>query len=851
MRERRDEVHWTERPRLPVGPGRALPKGLEKNDYELFDYQERAVDALAKWFEGEQRAGVLCLPTGAGKTRTAVDFALKHAFDRKNQVLWLCHRNELMNQAIEVFASRSHLAPHPFSIGRFGATGETTRTKDFAGIFVAMIPSLQNENSFQQLWSRIQNVKLVIVDECHHGAARTWIKLIHRLREQNPELKILGLSATPRRGNDREQLIFWKLFEGVIYEERVLKLIEQRYLAKPELTPVRTDTRVQLSASEFKDYERFGELPESVINRIAADEARNELAVRTFLKSKEKWGQTLIFVARVEQARRMAARLNAENVNAAYVSGEDGYEERKRIFQDFKLGRIQVIVNVLVASEGTDLPGVETVFLVRPTRSQTLFQQMVGRGMRGPKVGGSDYCRIVSFQDEIVDMVENKLTHHFAGEAAESWEAAQLIELQLLEGVEEEEGERSKKRESDKERDGDESSEREELAQKIREKLIELGFDWDADRTELQGWWSLPLESRGVVGRRAYALPIFEGDEELNAQVERLAAAIIASSEESVPMIVANWVKPPLVRRFWRRANQIAIAPIYRTIESAADLEDFAEEWSSWGDEDKQESNGSATAPSAPVPQPSETQVDFFRDLVERSALAHYLELDRIGSEAVLEGWWTLPIAPPGSPPVRQYALPIFHGDSELHGRLTELSEQIESGTSKSGRRAPKSRWIQQWVVNCFWNLAHKRLAPPRFRKIDEVDISLLEHRLDSWLREDDFYTFAERRLASLHERGLKRFVQECQERGTSGREFLSISNQKISDAEANLLGLMTTLRGREWSRKYAKQRARGAWRTLHREYPNEMAAAIDELAEEYMREKLIEREAADSPGEE
>lgn len=744
MRERRAEVHWTERPRLPVGPGRALPKGLEKNDYELFDYQERAVDALAKWFEGEQRAGVLCLPTGAGKTRTAVDFALKHAFDRKNQVLWLCHRNELMNQAIEVFASRSHLAPHPFSIGRFGATGETTRTKDFAGIFVAMIPSLQNENSFQQLWSRIQNVKLVIVDECHHGAARTWIKLIHRLREQNPELKILGLSATPRRGNDREQLIFWKLFEGVIYEERVLKLIEQRYLAKPELTPVRTYTRVQLSASEFKDYERFGELPESVINRIAADEARNELAVRTFLESKEEWGQTLIFVARVEQAKWMAARLNAENVNAAYVSGEDGYEERKRIFQDFKLGRIQVIVNVLVASEGTDLPGVETVFLVRPTRSQTLFQQMVGRGMRGPKVGGSDYCRIVSFQDEIVDMVENKLTHHFAGEAAESWEAAQLMELQLPEGVEEEEGERSKKRERDKERDGDESSEREELAQKIREKLIELGFDWDADRTELQGWWSLPLESRGVVGRRAYALPIFEGDEELNAQVERLAAAIIASSEESVPTIVANWVNARLVRRFWRRAHQIAIAPIYRTIENAADLEDFAEEWSSWGDESGLEI----------AAEPSPEQIEFFRDLAERNPVAKYLRIDEFSSESPMLGWWTIP-SPSGSAGSSSlYALPIFHVDKRLHARIAEISDEIfalasseETDNENLIRRVRIKSLIDNSFVNFFIQAACLHKVPPEYEVFDIDRVDKFESALVTFVEDLRFQSFIQKQL--------------------------------------------------------------------------------------------------------
>jgi ATP-dependent helicase IRC3 len=199
-----------------VGPGVPLPSGIAQSDHELFDYQVRAVEAGRDWLRSTEHAGIICLPTGGGKTRTAVDLVLRHVLGPEARVLWLCHRQELMDQAIEAFASRAHLAEKPFSIGRFGRKGKTTRLESFAAILVASIPSLARPDVVEAIWDRHRGFNLVVVDECHHGPAKTWTTILRRLRELNPSLKILGLSATPMRAARGEHRSFWKLFERVI-----------------------------------------------------------------------------------------------------------------------------------------------------------------------------------------------------------------------------------------------------------------------------------------------------------------------------------------------------------------------------------------------------------------------------------------------------------------------------------------------------------------------------------------------------------------------------------------------------------------------------------------------------------
>ncbi len=383
----------------------------------LFPHQRRALEALEGWLAAERRPlGVLCLPTGAGKTLTAASFVVGHMLAR-GPVLWLAHRTELIDQAIGTLEQLGGSAARPFTVGRW----HRERTYGPVDVVVASIPTLtlgyrHGGRNLSRLLHAHPRFSLVVVDECHHGVALTWTWLIEELRKRLPQTRILGLSATPTRHAEQEQPLLWELFKEVIHEEPVLDLIDSGILARPTVIPVDTQVTFDATASEELALRAGGDIPSSLLERIATSEARNVAVVDTYSERGDAWGQTLVFAATVKQARWIASTLRERGTQVVEAYASTPAEKRADAIEAFRLKRARVLVNVGLFTEGTDLPGVESLFLARPTRSRVLFQQMVGRGMRGPRIGGAECVAVVAFHESILGLLQDRLASSFSSE---------------------------------------------------------------------------------------------------------------------------------------------------------------------------------------------------------------------------------------------------------------------------------------------------------------------------------------------------------------------------------------------------------------------------------------------------
>jgi superfamily II DNA or RNA helicase len=406
------EVEESERSQeveILVRSGDALPANIERTPLNLFEHQGAAIERLNRWWsDPTRRGGILCLPTGGGKTKTAAAFV--HGLRRQNQrlrVLWLAHRKELIDQAFTALVQTSPIGDQ-FSIGRFEAGA--TKLIGPCDIVVASIDTLKvNKKLDEQDSSReFKNLDLllqrqgrwfdvVVVDECHHVPASGWMGMLKEIRRRAPRTRFLGLSATPTRTNLVEKKQLHALLGDIEYQVTVAELIRKRILARPVIRPINTARKFSMTSKQVEFCNQFQEFSPELINMVARDEARNKTITDLYKKNLNEFGQTLFFAANLEHATELRRLIGIET--AFIVDGKTERTVRRNAIDAFSSRRVRALINVGVFTEGTDLPGVESVFLTAFTKSEIKFRQMVGRGLRGPRLGGTEECKIVAFQD--------------------------------------------------------------------------------------------------------------------------------------------------------------------------------------------------------------------------------------------------------------------------------------------------------------------------------------------------------------------------------------------------------------------------------------------------------------------
>lgn len=427
------------RDRLPededVIPAEALPP--------LHDFQLEVYDALREMLgRSAGKTALLSLPTGAGKTRVAVESVCDHfaeasgiGKDKRNVVLWISVSSELQLQAWECFRQVWQVPPNkprgratvrrnlPLRIVRLwgGRDAETVQFGDEPTVLVAGIDQLASWVHKRPEWFRrfpIHRLACVFVDEAHSLITREHAQVLvalglrqrRRWRPVRGAAPVIGLSATPWRTRDEETLRLLNFFGRRLVRPRRLGAKPIRALQKRGILSTVRSRRIRFGGSldiwegnsAYQErFEQFGEIPADFLDKLGQDSARNgKILARLCTLSKRR--KSIVFACSVGHADLLAAALNRAHRRAcaASVTAHTPRGERLSVVNRFRHGDLRFIVNVGVLALGFDAPRADVVFVTRPTTSAIRYEQMVGRGLRGPKNGGTRRCLVIDVQDE-------------------------------------------------------------------------------------------------------------------------------------------------------------------------------------------------------------------------------------------------------------------------------------------------------------------------------------------------------------------------------------------------------------------------------------------------------------------
>ena len=374
-------------------------------DVPLYDFQKEVYESVKKHYLVDNKGkGMLVMPTGSGKTRTATYFLIKEMVSRGYQILWIAHRHMLIDQAADSFYRFAGLAKienpniKDYTISCISGEHMSIRQVDKSDVIVASIGSICR--SKDHLRRILKNKVMIVVDEAHHAYAPTYRETINFVKKSRKDTKILGLTATPVRANERDSRQLLQSFDNnIICNVAMADLIAKGILSEPKFEHVKTGMNFEpiITLDEEKLIRKYGELPESLITKIAKSNSRNKVILDQYLNNKERYGKTLIFALNVLHCRFLHEELTKAGVKAGLVYS--GKEDNTKVINMFKDNKLDVLVNVNIMTEGTDVPDVQTVFLTRPTSSEGLLMQMIGRGMRGLQAQGTETVNIVDFND--------------------------------------------------------------------------------------------------------------------------------------------------------------------------------------------------------------------------------------------------------------------------------------------------------------------------------------------------------------------------------------------------------------------------------------------------------------------
>ena len=395
----------------------------------LHGYQDWVRKKIVSFMRAdEERRAIVHMPTGAGKTRTSLEAVcdyLRQSIEKDVTIVWLAHSQELCQQSLESF-ERLWSRLGTTKVNMYGLWGGAELPKSKFEGFNFIVISFQTAYSFitsnrDENFSKSQEIsrkcKLIIVDEAHQSVAPTYQIAIEGL--SSFYTKILGLTATPGRhhigGDEADTKKLSDFYEnrklsisdgnGEYLDNPIEYLTNLGVLARVQRFQIQTNSDLKLSQSELLSMQKFMDIPDSVLKRLGEDAQRTNLVATQALKlAVEMNYQTIIFAPSKENSILLAILLKMRGCEAESVTSEMMASDRQQAIEKFKNGEIQVLTNFGVLTTGFDSPNIKAVIIARPTLSVVLYSQMVGRGLRGPAMGGESECIIVDVVDNITNM---------------------------------------------------------------------------------------------------------------------------------------------------------------------------------------------------------------------------------------------------------------------------------------------------------------------------------------------------------------------------------------------------------------------------------------------------------------
>ena len=378
----------------------------------LHDYQADLKEQIGAHLVSGASSFLVQMPTGAGKTRTMmealVEYSRNSALLRNgHSIIWLAHTEELCEQAIDsikdVWAVRGDMSLRILRMWG-GHKFDPIETSGAMVIGTYQTLASMKKHKSDVLVQLQQVVKLIVVDEAHKALADTYESALAVLRSEGAIL--VGLTATPGRGLDVdsenrrlarlfEQRLVSPSFDGNVIE----KLREAGVLAKLERVIVETGIKFDVTESDRETIVQRSDFSHQFIKMLSTNSERNRCILGQIEVEVKAENPTLVFTCNNAHSRLLAASLAIKGVKSAYVDCTTPRGARRSVIERFKAGELDVILNYGVLSTGFDAPRIRSVMITRPTASVVLYSQMVGRGLRGPKMGGNESCRLLDVRD--------------------------------------------------------------------------------------------------------------------------------------------------------------------------------------------------------------------------------------------------------------------------------------------------------------------------------------------------------------------------------------------------------------------------------------------------------------------
>jgi DNA repair protein RadD len=414
----------------------------------LEDFQREVSAAMTGVIKSFGEPAIVSLPTGAGKTRVAVESIrdwLTELYDpvtmvvSKGAVLWLAHTEELCEQAYacfkQVWEASTQVAP--LLLVRFWGryTQDLERHRDALAkvlhspcVLISTPQRIVNLLKSDSTQGRTvvadlrKSLGTLVIDEAHRAAAPTYKTILDALAHDG--VPVVGLTATPFRmeydpkdqeaGTKELRKLFPNLIEPTeTLGDSIREVLQERgVLAQPQFQTIETKVPMRMPSIPNPD-EPTSEDLERIDHalKIRADQPRRRIAVLEHVVrlAKEPANSILYFGPSVGDAECMAYLLRERGIRAAVVSANTRDVTRRNLIEQFRQNKLSVLCNCEVLTTGFDAPKVSHVVVARPTVSQVLYEQMVGRGLRGPKFGGTKTCVILDCEDSFRGEVRPQL----------------------------------------------------------------------------------------------------------------------------------------------------------------------------------------------------------------------------------------------------------------------------------------------------------------------------------------------------------------------------------------------------------------------------------------------------------
>ena len=397
-----------------IVPAAIPPTNTVTPAYGLFDHQRNAVRKLMPLLAQDERRAVLHLPTGVGKTRTAMHVVADSLRAHEpSVVVWLASGRELLEQAVVAFEEAwTHLGARPLDIGTMWGDRmpDLERFSDgFLAVGLAKGWATISRTDPDWALRMSRRTRLVVFDEAHQSIARTYRRITEDLT-LDFRCALLGLTATPGRtwadiDKDGELAEFYcrnKVALEVPGENPIEYLIDNGFLARPSFRTLLSRPGLEITENERARIARALEIPHEVVTALSMSEQYVSAvlgAIEELLQADHR--RVLVFAATVQHARILSAILIARDVRSNVVTGKTPVRVREHAIKTFKSDdeTPMVLVNFGVLTTGFDAPTASAVVIARPTQSLVLFSQMVGRAIRGPRAGGTETCEVVTVVD--------------------------------------------------------------------------------------------------------------------------------------------------------------------------------------------------------------------------------------------------------------------------------------------------------------------------------------------------------------------------------------------------------------------------------------------------------------------